>query len=108
MDNNIYKQGIDFAVEQMLKNENKFKEVSEKIKNEQGEEAYKEFINGYYKALTYFTHAVSHFKDSPEHLEEKINGIEDSQGEDIKNAFLEGIEYYKMHEDELPYYQRKK
>ena len=108
LDNEIYKKGIDFALEQMATKENRFKEVSEIIKDQQGEEACNEFSNGYYKALTYYTYAIGHFKDSPEHLKEVCDHLQELHGEDIKNAFLKGVEYYKTHVYETPYYKRSR
>lgn len=109
MDNNAnYKKGIDFVIQEIQNETHLFKEISQKIKDEQGEEAYRNFTSGYYKALTYFTHAINHCADNPKDLQEIIDDIQNNHGEDIKAVFLMGLEYYKTHEEEIaPYKPRK-
>ena len=109
MENNIhYTSGIEYALEQMLSQKNDFNKKKDEIGKQYGEEAKKEFENGYYKSLIYFIHASDHYMDSPKYLEEQIKRIEEYHGEIIKNIFLMGLEYYRKLNNEKNFIQRKK
>ena len=99
--NKNYKDGIDYAVQQMYSGNNEFNKMTNEIRMQQGDEACSQFMNGYYKALAYFTNAINHYKDSPKYIEEQVNNIEQSHGEEIKKVFLMGLEYYKKLDDEM-------
>ena len=97
--NTYFNNGVDYAINEMYYKKNEFIKTANEIKDKYGEEASSSFIEGYYKALTYFTHAISHFHDNPKHLEEKIQNISQSYGEKIKEAFVMGLEYYRKQEE---------
>ena len=108
-DNNIYfNNGVDCAINQMYNKENKFVKMANEIENKYGEEASSSFKEGYYLALAYFTHAISHFHDSPKHLEEKFQIISELHGNKIKEAFIRGLEYYKKQDEEAKSTSKKK
>ena len=99
MDNNFSK-GARYAIKEVYANIHGIKQKTEEIKNTQGEEASKEFLEGYYKGLTFFTHAFDYVSCSDETINEKIKKYEQDYGKAAGEAFLMGIDYYKNLENE--------
>ena len=93
--NEFFNNGLKYAIKETYANVHEIKSKLEKIKNEQGEEASKEFLNGYYKGLMFFTHAIDKAQCNDNTIEERAIKIEELYGEDAKKAFLMGINYYK-------------
>ena len=106
--NDFYADGIEYAINQMYSKGNEVKKIADKIKETNGNEASSKFLDGYYKGLTYFIHAMEHVYDNEKNLEERIKYIEEINGEDLKKAFIMGLNYYKVHQEELEIYRRRK
>ena len=103
-----YKNGIELALNQMYSKDIEYTEKANEIRGQYGETAYSEFMRGYYEALLFFTHAINHFKNNPEHIKEQLDNISKSHGEEMKKVFLMGINYYQKLDSEKECEQRKK
>ena len=102
MDNkeDYFSKGVRYAIKEAYANIHQIKSQLEKVKNEFGKEAGDRFLEGYYRGLTFFTHAINYAKCNRETIEEKSNRISNDYGENAKEAFLMGINYYAQIEDE--------
>ena len=88
-----YSNGVRYAIKEVYANVHNIKDKVEEIKKKYGEEAGKEFLNGYYNGLTFFTHAINYVK-SGKLADERANIIESEYNKDLKEAFLMGLNFY--------------
>ena len=107
-ENENFSKGVRYAIKETYANVHIIKSKVEEIKNKYGEEASEEFLNGYYKGLRFFTHAFDRIQCSDKTINEYAEKYGKDYGQDAKEAFLMGVEYYRNIENDEKSNQNKR